>query len=208
VVEKDQKLSYQISLGHWKVDLLTESKNISAVYIGKYKRHLLFETSKLFDKKELLEHILDFKIFLPSFFISGSGKCVKLAEIEGNRNEVIFRFMLDPERLRIKQQRRYKRLPILEKASFELEHQKVNVIVKDISLQGIGLFTTERIRGETGILKFNHNDLELKVQKIHEFTDFNLFQYGMKLIPDQSTEGLKSFLLNIQEKISAMNFVF
>jgi hypothetical protein len=132
---------------------------------------------------------------------------VKIAEIVGNHDEMVMRFMLEPERLRIKQQRYYKRLPILEKATFDLEHQRVNVIVKDISLQGIGLYTTERIRGESGILNFEKNDLSLKVQKVHEFTDFNLFQYGMKLMPDQSTDQLKDFLLKIQKRIRSMDFI-
>ncbi|MEA1883566.1 MAG: PilZ domain-containing protein [Thermotogota bacterium] len=206
-MEKDQKLSYLMSLGHWEVSLLTESKTISAVYIGKYKRYLLFETTKLFDKTELSDQQLDFKIFMPSFFISGSGKCVKIAEIVGNRDEMVMRFMLDSERVRFKQQRYYKRLPILEKATFELEHQTVKVIVKDISLQGIGLYTMERIRGESGILYLEKNDLKLKVQKVHEFTDFNLFQYGMKLMPDQSTDQLKDFLFKIQKRIYSMDFI-
>jgi len=207
VKEKDQKLSYLISLGHWEVALLTESNNVSAVYIGKYKRNLLFETSKLFDKEDLLGKVLNFKIFMPSFFITGSGKCVKIAEVEGSRDEIIIRFLLDPERLRIKQQRHYKRLPILEKATLELEHQKIDVIIKDISLQGIGLFTTERIRGESGTLRLDKRHLELKVQKVHEFTDFNLFQYGMKLMPEQETEQLKSYLLGIQKKIRSMDLI-
>ncbi len=207
MTEKDQKLSYLISLGHWEVALLTESSNVSAVYIGKYKRNLLFETSKLFDKEEISGKVLDFKIFMPSFFITGSGKCVKIAEIEGSRDEIIVRFLLDPEKLRIKQQRHYKRLPLLEKATLELESQKINVIIKDISLQGIGLFTTERIRGESGVLSLKKTNLDLKVQKVHEFTDFNLFQYGMKLLPEQDTEQLKSYLLGIQKKISSMDFI-
>lgn len=205
--EKDQKLSYLMSLGHWEVSLLTESKTISAVYIGKYKRNLLFETTKLFDKTELTDKKMDFKIFMPTFFISGLGKCVKIAEIVGDRDEMVMRFMLDPERLRIKQQRYYKRLPVLEKATIELDHQRVKVIVKDISLQGIGLYTTERIRGESGILNFEKNDLKLKVQKVHEFSDFNLFQYGMKLMTDQNTDQLKDFLLKIQKRIRSMDFV-
>lgn len=207
MLENNQKLSYLMSLGHWEVSLLTESKTISAVYIGKYKRYLLFETTKLFDKTELSDQQLDFKIFMPSFFISGSGKCVKIAEIVGNRDEMVMRFMLDSERVRFKQQRYYKRLPILEKATFELEHQTVKVIVKDISLQGIGLYTMERIRGESGILYLEKNDLKLKVQKVHEFTDFNLFQYGMKLMPDQSTDQLKDFLFKIQKRIYSMDFI-
>ena len=83
----------------------------------------------------------------------------------------------------------------------------MKVIVKDISLQGIGLYTTERIRGESGILNFEKNDLKLKVQKVHEFSDFNLFQYGMKLMTDQNTDQLKDFLLKIQKRIRSMDFV-
>ncbi len=207
MIEKDRKLSYLMSLGHWEVSLLNDSKNISAVYIGKYKRHLLFETSKLYNKNDITGKSIDFKIFLPSFIISGSGTCVKIAEVEGIRNEVVIRFMLDPEKMRIKQQRHYKRLPVFEKARFELKHQTVNVIVKDISLQGIGLYTTERIRGETGILTFFSNNLMLNVQKIHEFTDFNLFQYGMKLISDENNQKLKAYLLSIHEKIRSLDFV-
>ena len=207
MIEKDRKLSYLMSLGHWEVSLLNDSKNISAVYIGKYKRHLLFETSKLYNKNDITGKSIDFKIFLPSFIISGSGTCVKIAEVEGIRNEVVIRFMLDPEKIRIKQQRHYKRLPVFEKARFELKHQTVNVIVKDISLQGIGLYTTERIRGETGILTFFSNNLMLNVQKIHEFTDFNLFQYGMKLISDENNQKLKAYLLSIHEKIRSLDFV-
>jgi len=207
MINKEQKLSYLMSLGHWEVALLKDSKNISAVYIGKYKRNLLFETNKLFSKDELADKKVDFKIFLPSFLIAGSGKCVKIAEIEGVRDEMIVRFMLDPGKLRIKQQRHYKRLPVLEKASFELEHQKINVIVKDISLQGIGLYTTERVRGESGVLRFLKSDLILNVHKVHEFTDFNLFQYGMKLDSDQKTEQLKAFLLMIQKNLGMMNLV-
>ena len=207
MIEKDRKLSYLMSLGHWEVSLLNDSKNISAVYICKYKRHLLFETSKLYNKNDITGKSIDFKIFLPSFIISGSGTCVKIAEVEGIRNEVVIRFMLDPEKIRIKQQRHYKRLPVFEKARFELKHQTVNVIVKDISLQGIGLYTTERIRGETGILTFFSNNLMLNVQKIHEFTDFNLFQYGMKLISDENNQKLKAYLLSIHEKIRSLDFV-
>ena len=207
MIEKDRKLSYLMSLGHWEVSLLNDSKNISAVYIGKYKRYLLFETSKLYNKNDITGKSIDFKIFLPSFIISGSGTCVKIAEVEGIRNEVVIRFMLDPEKMRIKQQRHYKRLPVFEKARFELKHQTVNVIVKDISLQGIGLYTTERIRGETGILTFFSNNLMLNVQKIHEFTDFNLFQYGMKLISDENNQKLKAYLLSIHEKIRSLDFV-
>ncbi|MFP4460875.1 MAG: hypothetical protein ACLFQE_01625 [Thermotogota bacterium] len=207
MIEKDRKLSYLISLGHWEVALLTETKTISAVYIGKYKRHLLFETTKFFDNEELSGSVLNFKIFMPSFVIEGSGKCVKSSEIEGTRKEVVIRFLLEPERLKIKQQRFYKRLPVLEKAVFELEYQKIAVIVKDISLQGIGMYTNERIRGESGILRFKKNKLQFNIQKVHEFTDFNLFQYGMKIMPNQNTEQLKAYLLEIQKKISAMDFV-
>jgi len=144
---------------------------------------------------------------MPSFCISGNGRCVKMAEVEGKRNETILRFMLAPEALRIKQQRHYKRLPILEKATLDLNHQIVNAIVKDISLQGIGLSTEERIRGEYGLLSFEKIDLQLKVQKVHEFTDFNLFQYGMKLSSEQSANGLKKYLLVLQKRIHQRNFV-
>jgi len=207
VNEKEKKLSYLMSLGHWQVALETNTKSISAVYMGKYKRHLLFETSKLYSKEEIAGQNIDFKIFLPSFFISGSGECSKITECEGLRNELVVRFMLSPEKLRIKQQRCYKRLPVLEKGKLVLEHQTTQVIVKDVSLQGIGLLTTERIRGESGVLTLLNNGLELIVKKVHEFTDFNLFQYGMKLVPEQDTEKLKAYLLSLHDQITKMDFV-
>lgn len=205
--EKEEKLSYLMSLGHWQVSLEMGNKSISAVYMGKYKQHLLFETSKLYGKNEIVGQTMDFKIFLPSFLISGCGECSKITECEGLRNELVVRFMLSPEKLRIRQQRCFKRLPVLEKGKLVLEHQTAHVIVKDISLQGIGLFTIERIRGESGTLTLLKNGLDLSVEKVHEFTDFNLFQYGMKLVPEQNTEQLKTYLLSLHDQITKMDFV-
>ena len=202
-----EKLAHLISLGHWEVECSLDSKMFTAVFIGKYKRYLIMETSKLVSKTDVHQAEIGFRIFLPSFTISGEGVCNKTTEMEGLRNETVIRFMIDPNHLRVKQQRCYKRLPVLEKASLIVGEQSLEVVVKDCSLDGIGLLTMERVRGEIGIIEFPNLEISLKVVKVHEFTDFNLFQYGMKIEEGQNTQKFKEYLFSIQDRFKKLGIL-
>lgn len=207
MIRSREKIAHLISLGHWEVECNLDSDRFAAVYIGKYKHYLIMETSKLSSKSDVCDRKIVFRIFLPSFIIFGEGVCKKTTEIEGLRNETVVRFMVDPDRLRIKQQRCYKRLSVLEKASVIVGEQTLEVVVKDCSLDGIGLLTMERMRGEIGIIQFSNSDIFLKVVKVHEFTDFNLFQYGMKIEEGQDTQTFKEYLFSIQDRYKKLGIL-
>jgi hypothetical protein len=201
---KKEIISKLLYLSHWATEMNTDRKRFSSVFMGKYKKALLFETEKLSSSKEIYDQILTFNIFIPSMTISGKGRCIKAAEVEGLRNELLVRYMLEPENLRVRQQRSFKRFPVIEKAKLIADEQEADILIKDISLSGIGIISLERIRAVTGKIHLETHDFSIIFHKIHEFTDYNIFQYGMKIEPDRDDQ-LKKYLLNVQEQINSFN---
>ncbi|HOO32022.1 MAG TPA: PilZ domain-containing protein [Thermotogota bacterium] len=202
---KKEVISRLLYLSHWETEMNSDRKRFSSVFMGKYRKALLFETDKLNSWKEIYDTKLAFSIFIPSMIISGDGRCIKAAEVEGLRNELLVRFMLEPENLRVRQQRSFKRFPVIEKARLIADEQEAEVIVKDISLSGIGILSLERIRAVTGRIYLIQPDFEITFHKIHEFTDYNVFQYGMKIGADEESEQLKRYLFTVQERVNSFN---
>jgi hypothetical protein len=203
-VKKDfiSKLLY---LSHWQTEIHVDKKKFTAVFMGKYKKALLFETDKLNSSMDIHDMDLNFNIFIPSMTISGNGRCLKAAEVEGLRGELLVRFMIEPEILRVRQQRSFKRFPVVEKAMLISEEQESRVVVKDISLSGIGVISFERIRAVRGKIHLIKPGIDIVFHKIHEFTDYNIFQYGMRIDENIDNEKLKKHLLETKERINSFN---
>jgi len=206
MVDKEY-INKMLALSHWKTEFQSEETVFPAVFLGKFRKNLVFETTKLRSTFKLKSRTFFFKIFLPSMIVSGKGTCIKSGKLEGLKHETIMRFMVSPSSIRVKQKRHYKRFPVLEQIVVTTQDQEIKGLMKDISISGIGMIAGDRIRSSEGNLYIKSAKLDIHFHKVHEFTDFNFFQYGMTIEEDikENIERLKQYLLTIKKKLDALN---
>lgn len=216
-----QNLSKMIKLSYWK-SLLEFSgdtivnrseRSLFCVFLGNYKESLLFESRVFLIAADLKPNTaVKFQIFLPLGIIKGEGVLKEQMFIEDPIYGKVKRLVVQPSQTIVTQKRNYKRYFLLEKAIYLAKDVSVSVMVKDLSMTGVGLSSQERlIASESDIgrypglhLRFNDFDKMFTIKKVYEFTDFNFFEYGFSFAGLESEERnfLKKKLLFYHRKLT------
>ncbi len=202
-MESKTYVSKMLSISQWKALLRFPERDVFCIYIGRFKDYLVFETrqsSIMDDYKERAE--VEFRIMLPTAHIRGNG-AFEYASLE---NDDVYgkvtRFLLRPDKIFLSQKRHFKRFFIFEKGVIKNQTQRLNMVIKDISFSGAGIFTMERFLSTSGTIVISDKGINLSVVRVHEFSSYNFFQYGFIFEDRQKKEKslLKEYLRDISEK--------
>jgi len=203
-------ISKMLYISQWKALLKFPERDIFCIYIGKFKEYLVFETRQSSFIDEYMKNSeIDFRIMLPKAGIHGKG----IFEYSSLENDDVYgtvtRFLLKPVKIILSQKRQYKRFLVFEKGIIKNQMQRLNVIIKDISYSGIGIYTMERFLSTTGTIVVAENGINLEVNRIHEYSSYNFFQYGF-IFSDKSSKKskLKEYLKGISDKYQALELEY
>lgn len=149
------------------------------------------------------ENQSEFQIFFPKAFVEGKGILIN----DFRKKDEIYYFFILPKKMILRQNRKFKRFYIFEKAKIKCKIQELNVIIKDISFKGLGVLSDERFICKEGKIEFSSDNLELELEMMHEWTDFSFFQYGFLIKKPDSIQRqkLRSYIERVQNILKKSN---
>ena len=146
-----QNLSKLLKLSCWKSMLELPGRSLFCVFLGTYKDLLLFE-SRVFQISADLRNDSEivYQIFLPLGIIKGEGRLKEQMVKDDPVYGKVKRLLVSPGQTMVSQKRNYKRYFLIEKGTFESRGESRQVIVKDVSMAGIGVSCQNRLLGKKG----------------------------------------------------------
>ncbi|HPX97570.1 MAG TPA: hypothetical protein PLO74_05435, partial [Thermotogota bacterium] len=150
-----QNLSKLLKLSCWKSMLELPGRSLFSVFLGTYKDLLLFE-SRVFQISADLRNNSEiaYQIFLPLGIIRGVGRLKEQMVKDDPVYGKVKRLLVSPGQTMVSQKRNFKRYFLLENGIIEHRGQSAQVIVKDVSMAGIGVSSGSRLLSEEGTIRF------------------------------------------------------
>ena len=202
-----QNLSKLLKLSCWKSMLELPGRSLFCVFLGTYKDLLLFE-SRVFQISADLRNDSEivYQIFLPLGIIKGEGRLKEQMVKDDPVYGKVKRLLVSPGQTMVSQKRNYKRYFLIEKGTFESRGESRQVIVKDVSMAGIGVSCQNRLLAEEGTIRIFGIQRPFHVKKAYEFTNYNFFEYGflLRLADEEQKNELKKKLLAFHQKLAKL----
>ncbi|HNR63222.1 MAG TPA: PilZ domain-containing protein [Thermotogota bacterium] len=200
-----QNLSKLLKLSCWKSMLELPGRSLFSVFLGTYKDLLLFE-SRVFQISADLRNNSEiaYQIFLPLGIIRGVGRLKEQMVKDDPVYGKVKRLLVSPGQTMVSQKRNFKRYFLLENGIIEHRGQSAQVIVKDVSMAGIGVSSGGRLLSEEGTIRFLGLQRPIRIKKVYEFTNYNFFEYGFlfQVADEEQKNELKRRLLVYHQKLT------
>jgi len=200
-----QNLSKLLRLSCWKALLELPGRSLFSVFLGTYKDLLLFESRVFLINADLrINSEIAYQIYLPLGIIRGVGRLKEQMVKDDLVYGKVKRILVTPGQTTVSQKRSFKRYFLLEHGVIEHRAQSTPVIVKDVSMAGIGVSCTNRFMSEEGTIRFLGMQRPIHIKKVYEFTNYNFFEYGFlfQLADEEQKNELKRRLLVYHQKLT------